>query len=89
MFNDQFWVSSRTRQQELTFHNWLDAHWGKNIVAIGVGAGTVISTVRIACLHNAKSLIRINPFQYDVSKGQIPLKMSALDALIAIDKLLL
>ncbi|MBU2872119.1 Sir2 family NAD-dependent protein deacetylase [Colwellia sp. E2M01] len=88
MFNDQWWVSGRARQQNQNFYDWLDTHWGKNIVAIEIGAGTEISTVRTACLHNAKNLIRINPFQCDISKGQIPLKMSALDALIEIDKLL-
>jgi NAD-dependent SIR2 family protein deacetylase len=88
MFNDQWWLSGRTRQQEKRFHAWLDEHWGKNIISIELGAGTAIPSVRIACSNNSKNLIRINPIDYSVSKGQIPIKMSALSALIEINKLL-
>jgi NAD-dependent SIR2 family protein deacetylase len=88
MFNDNWWLSHRTRQQESIFHLWLDRHCGKKIVAIELGAGTAIASVRIACLHNAKNLIRINPTDCHVSKGQIAIKMPALAALSAIDNLL-
>ncbi|OUR63385.1 hypothetical protein A9Q74_00625 [Colwellia sp. 39_35_sub15_T18] len=83
-------MSERTRQQEKILHDWLDAHCGKKIVSIEIGAGTAIPSVRIARSNNTKSLIRINPAHYNVFKGQntIPIKMSALSALTEIDKLL-
>jgi NAD-dependent SIR2 family protein deacetylase len=88
MFNDNWWVSDRTRMQNSNFHNWLDEHCGKKITAIELGAGKAIPSVRIACSNNAKNLIRINPAHCNVSKGQIAMRMSALSALTEIDKLL-
>lgn len=88
MFDDHWWVSARTNRQRVKFHHWLDENCGKKITAIELGAGTTIPSVRIACTNNAKHLLRINPTHCDVSKGQIPIKMSALPALKEIDKLL-
>ena len=88
MFDDSWWVSARTRKQMDNFHHWLDENCGKKIVAIELGAGTAIPSIRSACTYNAQHLIRINPREYDVSEGQIALKMSALSALTEINNLL-
>jgi NAD-dependent SIR2 family protein deacetylase len=89
MFDDHWWVSDRTRKQESNFYRWLDDYCGKKITAIELGAGTAIPSVRNACSYNAKDLIRINLNECEVSKGQIPLKMPALDALATINELLM
>jgi len=87
MFDDNWWLSGRTKNQKENFYNWIYENYGK-ITAIELGAGTAIPSVRNFCSYNAKNVIRINLNECDVSKGQIPLKMSALSALTGIKKLL-
>jgi NAD-dependent SIR2 family protein deacetylase len=87
MFDDNWWVRGRIKNQEKNYYDWIFENVGK-IIAVELGAGTGIPSVRNSCSYNAKNLIRINLNECEVSKGQIPLNMSALDALMAINKLL-
>lgn len=88
MFDDHWWVSDRIRKQQSNLYRWLDENCGKKITAIELGAGTAIPSVRNVLSYNTKNLIRINPTDCDVSKGQVPIEMSALSALTEINKLL-
>jgi hypothetical protein len=54
-------------------------------VAIEMGAGLAIPTVRRECQGRARTLIRINPREPETQAGGISLPMGALEALTRID----
>lgn len=87
MFNDGDWDSSRTDRQRERYHDWLRRIDGRRLVAIEIGAGLAIPTVRLECQDRADLLVRINPREADVSAG-ISLPLGALEALERIDSLL-
>ena len=55
------------------------------MVAVELGAGLAIPTVRHECQSRVETLIRINPREPETPRGGIPLAMGALDALQSID----
>ena len=59
MFGDYAWDSSRTEVQRDQYLDWLDSIQGQNIVAIELGAGVSVPSVRMEC--EKFPLIRINP----------------------------
>jgi len=86
MFNDGDWDSSRTDRQLQRYNNWLRRIDGRRTVAVELGAGLAIPTVRLECQTRADLLVRINPREADVSAG-ISLPLGALEALESIDRL--
>ncbi|HZZ81163.1 MAG TPA: Sir2 family NAD-dependent protein deacetylase [Gemmataceae bacterium] len=87
MFGDWGWLADRSEKQYARYHAWLREVRGKKVVAIEMGAGLAIPTVRIECEQRATALIRVNPRDPDVPAGAISLPVGALAALSAIDPL--
>jgi NAD-dependent SIR2 family protein deacetylase len=87
MFGDGCWVPSRTYSQRDRYDAWCgdQVESGARVVAIEMGAGSAIPTVRHACERGAQVVIRINPRDCVVRPGDIALPMGALSALTAID----
>ena len=61
---------------------------GRRVVAVELGAGLAIPTVRRECEHRAGVLIRINPREADTPPGGIALPFGARAALALIDGVL-
>jgi NAD-dependent SIR2 family protein deacetylase len=81
MFGDYAWNDARAMEQEARYHAFLQAVRGKNLVAIEMGAGTAIPTVRHQCRYRSQTLIRINPRESQGPAGTISLAMGAKAAL--------
>lgn len=88
MFDDWQWDSTRSERQFNAYQAWLRRVAGKRVVAIELGAGTAIPTVRHECQRRADMLIRINPHDAQVPAGGISLRAGALEALSRIAALL-
>lgn len=86
MFGDYGWNSDRTSRQEARFNQWRERQ--RRIVAIELGAGLAIPTVRLYCESLGSPLIRINPRDSDVSDPAIGLPLGAKAALTQIDEAL-
>lgn len=91
MFNDGAWLDQRSARQEVRLQAWL-ARVRRPLV-IEIGAGSTIPSVRhfshsVLREHNGR-LIRINPTEFSVPTAlDVGLPCGALDALMAIDRLL-
>ncbi len=81
MFGDWEWVPDRTRAQQRRYAAWLQRVAGKRVVAVEMGAGLAIPTVRDQCEERASTLIRINPREPEAPPGAIELPLGALAAL--------
>ncbi len=92
MFGDSGWLSERTAKQERRFDLFCGDHLGDAVVVIEMGAGTAIPTIRYqseSLLQGRNSLlIRINPREAQVPKGQIGLSCGALAGLVWLEKLI-
>ena len=92
MFGDWGWDSERTNEQRKRFLNWIDKVEGRKVVAIEIGAGKAVPTVRHACEQFASdsdgTLIRINPREVNVPRGSIGLPLGGLEALNRLDEIL-
>ena len=92
MFSDWGWDSGRTNEQHKRFLNWTDKVEGSKIIAIEIGAGKAVPTVRHACEQFAAdsdgNLIRINPRDVNVPRGSIALPLGGLEALNRLDEIL-
>jgi NAD-dependent SIR2 family protein deacetylase len=86
MFGDWEWDSSRHEAQHSRYVSWLRRVEGKLVVAIELGAGLAIPTVRHECEARGQILVRINPREAETSEG-IALPMGAMAALERIDSL--
>ena len=83
LFYDWFWVSNNSVAQQIKYNKWhkeIKAS-GKKIVALEIGAGKTIDTVRKATRSFTGediSLIRVNPNDCEVeSSNQIGVAMGA------------
>jgi NAD-dependent SIR2 family protein deacetylase len=85
MFGDWEWDRARYAGQHERYAEWLRRVEGKRVVAIEMGAGLAIPTVRDECETRGQVLVRINPREADTPPGGMPLAMGALAALEAID----
>lgn len=85
MFGDGYWNADRTERQAAVYEQWLRRVNGRNIVAIEIGAGLAIPTVRRQCEACSTTLIRINPMEPDTPPGGIGLRLGAMEALQQID----
>ncbi len=88
MFNDRGWETARAEGQLANYRAWLKATAGRRVVAVEMGAGLAIPTVRVECECASGTLIRINPREPETPDGGIGLPLGALDALPRIDSLL-
>jgi NAD-dependent SIR2 family protein deacetylase len=92
MFGDWAWNPTRTHEQKASFDGFLAAQRGRRIVAIELGAGTAIPSVRIRSERIAQlpgaTLVRVNPREPQVPRGGISIAAGARVALEAIDALL-
>lgn len=88
MFSDWEWVSTRTDEQNRQMNSWLNEIGNTGLCVIELGAGPSIPSVRINCEKAWQStggtFLRINPRDYDVSKGALSLDLRAEEALRAI-----
>jgi NAD-dependent SIR2 family protein deacetylase len=88
MFDDGEWDRLRAAEQLARYQRWLQSvHW-RRVVAIELGAGLAIPTVRRECEARGQVLIRINPREPETPAGGIPIPLGARDALERIDALL-
>jgi NAD-dependent SIR2 family protein deacetylase len=65
MFNDWHWLDSRANAQQERHNKWIESIKGKKVVAIEIGAGDAIATIRyqsqLLRRKYAQTLIQINP----------------------------
>ncbi len=85
MFGDAEWHPGRSREQHSRYRDWLRRVSGRRVVALEMGAGLAIPTVRQECEQRGQLLIRINPREADTPRRGIPLAVGALEALRKID----
>jgi NAD-dependent SIR2 family protein deacetylase len=92
MFGDWHWIPGRTSAQERRLSEWLARAAGPRLVIVELGAGSAVPTVRMTseqiASRSGATLIRINPREPQVRHGHIGLALNALEALEAIDDLL-
>lgn len=87
MFGDGDWSPARYYEQQRRYREWLrEASFGR-LVAIELGAGLAIPTVRYECERRSDVLIRINPREPETAEG-ISLPCGAVEALRRIAELL-
>ncbi len=87
MFSDYDWVPDRTEAQLQRYHAWL-RQAPEPLVAVELGAGTAVPTVRWEMEKRTPLLVRINPREADVPDQGIGIPCGALEALEKIDVLL-
>jgi NAD-dependent SIR2 family protein deacetylase len=88
MFGDWEWARDRCSDQEARYEDWLRRVRGRRVVAVELGAGLAIPTVRGECEGRGQVLIRVNPREPDTPAGGIPLPLGALVSLEKIDAIL-
>jgi NAD-dependent SIR2 family protein deacetylase len=88
MFNDWDWDERRCAEQVRRYGEWLRGLRGCRLVAVEIGAGLAVPTVRMECEARATTLVRINPRDCDTPAGGIALPLGAREALEAIDSIL-
>lgn len=84
MFGDYGWIADRAHAQEDRYRAFLRSVTGKRLVAIELGAGTALPSVRFECARQATTLIRINPRESQGPQGTLSLATGALAALESI-----
>ncbi len=90
MFYDWFWESQNSVKQQINYNNWHKniLKTTDKIVAIEIGAGKTINTIRKLCekfTENKHPLVRINPHDCEiVCKNQISIPDTAKNAISAI-----
>jgi len=90
MFGDYFWIPDRSETQEERFQNFLRKHHENRLVVIELGAGTAVPTIRylneqVGRQITEATVIRINLHESRISKPDLSIALSALDALQKID----
>src|SRR5205814_141472 len=92
MFGDGYWDETRTHAQVARLDDWLETWLPGKVAIIECGAGSAIPSVRRFCEKIARgpgaTLIRLNPREPEVPRGQIGLALGALAGLRALDALL-
>lgn len=85
MFGDAQWLAARSEAQMQRLERWIAR--GARLVAIELGAGTAIPTVRWFAEQSATHLVRINPTEARVASGRgVGIARGALDGLRAIER---
>ncbi len=90
MFNDWYWLETRTKEQEKRYLDWLESIKDKKVVVIEIGAGDAIATVRyqaqVLRRNHAQHLIQINP--NPAKYADIVIADGALNALSSIQNMI-
>jgi NAD-dependent SIR2 family protein deacetylase len=90
MFGDFSWLPRRSSGQGTRFQSFWKRAAGQPAVVLEIGAGTHIPTIRRLSEQLTRgpgqSLVRINPREADVPKGQIGLRAGALQGLLSIER---
>ncbi|MEN8503614.1 MULTISPECIES: SIR2 family NAD-dependent protein deacylase [Paraburkholderia] len=87
MFNDSHWIEAHSQRQIRQLESWIAEC--RNLVAIELGAGRAIPTVRRFGEHYARRLIRVNPRDFKVPQGRgVGVADTALHFLERVDRLL-
>ncbi|QDU64811.1 NAD-dependent protein deacetylase [Planctomycetes bacterium Pan216] len=85
MFGDGRWVGERTDDQQRRLEDWISGLGSRKAVIVECGAGMAVPTVRHASEQIARitggRLIRINPREAEVPRGQLSVPLGALFAL--------
>ena len=89
MFDDEGWVPDRSEEQQQRYHDWLERLAGKRLAIIEFGAGTGVPSVRRECERRGGRLIRVNPRDTAAPPGSIVLPVGALQAIRAVDSIIL
>jgi len=83
MFGDPSWVDGQTRIQEEEFNRFLDQVGEQNLVAIEVGAGLAVPTIRMMterlARHGVKT-IRVNPIDAAINPPNLSLQLTGRQA---------
>ncbi|WP_028299116.1 SIR2 family NAD-dependent protein deacylase [Oceanospirillum beijerinckii] len=87
MFGDWSWNKVRSDQQEIAFRAWKRQAMNHRLVAIEIGAGKNIPTVRMSAESMNCTLIRINLRDADKGRRVIPISGKALDVLERLEQL--
>jgi NAD-dependent SIR2 family protein deacetylase len=89
MFGDWSWIADRAHAQRQAFEAWLDGVAGGPLVAVELGAGTAIPTIRAATERlggrRGATAVRINPREPAIPSPHLSLAVGALEGLRAID----
>jgi NAD-dependent SIR2 family protein deacetylase len=89
MFGDWAWVPDRSHAQRQAFQAWLSDLGDAPLLAVEMGAGTAIPTIRMLTErlgHRAgATAVRINPREPDIEAPQLSLPVGALEGLEAIE----
>ena len=81
MFYDGDWLGARYEAQRRRYQTWLRSVQNRRLVALELGAGTTIATVRRSCESSAWPLIRINPQDTEPPHQGVLLPVGALAGL--------
>lgn len=85
MFGDWAWLPERSSAQQERLESWLDRVGESGLVIVEIGAGTAVPTVRMLSERTAArlhaTLIRINPREPQVPRGQLGFAASAIEAM--------
>lgn len=81
MFGDRSWSERRTGEQVQRYRNWLESSGRAPLVAIELGAGTAVPTVRMESECRAERIIRVNPREADGPRPTISIRLGALQAI--------
>lgn len=87
MFNDPYFCFNRVDQQQAAYSRWAS---NKNqIVGIEIGAGKTVPSIRWFGTERTHHLIRINPYEPDISRPQdISMGLNATDGIELLIELL-
>jgi NAD-dependent SIR2 family protein deacetylase len=88
MFGDGAWLSARTDAQEARFDAWREEHRDDPVVAVELGAGGAIPTIRWHSERLGRAgavVVRVNPREAQIGPPHVSLASGALAALDAID----
>ncbi len=85
MFGDCDWLDRRYTAQRRRYRAWLETVQDRRLVAVELGAGTAIPTVRHTCEYAAWRLIRINPQDTQSPDPGVLLPVGALEGLTRLD----
>jgi NAD-dependent SIR2 family protein deacetylase len=89
LFGDWFWIPIRSTHQQIRYNKWCKEmkEMKKSIVAIEIGAGKTIRTIRNAAESFASTtypLIRVNPFDFETKKSNhFSIQMNAKEFLMS------
>jgi len=92
MFGDPSWVEDHTRSQEERFSQFVESRGAQNLLAIEIGAGMAVPTIRLMTERLARQgvrSIRINPIDAAIKHPNLSIQLTGKQALEQINRLLL